>query len=66
MAIDMEDIEEPPPSEDAGVAQMKALVERFVDEGEIKRSETARLLQTHLTAVGRTKTRERWIKQFSI
>lgn len=51
MAIDMEDIEEPP-SEETSVAHMKALVERFVDEGEIKRSETARLLQTHLTAVG--------------
>lgn len=52
MAIDIEDIEEPPPSNETSVAHMKTLVERFEDEGEIANNVAARLLQTHLTAVG--------------
>lgn len=36
----------------SSVAQMKSLVERFAAEGEITNRQVARLLQTHLTAVG--------------
>mgnify|MGYP001346101722 CR=1 FL=1 len=39
-------------AEPVSVEQMKALVEDFVDEGEITDDRAARHLQTHLTAVG--------------
>lgn len=52
MAINRGDIEDPPPVEEPSVANMKTRVERFEEEGEITNRQAARLLQTHLTAVG--------------
>ena len=51
MALDIGDIEDPP-ADEASVARMKSLVEQFETEGEITNAQAARLLQTHLTAVG--------------
>lgn len=54
MAINIEDIEEPPdpPEEEVSVAHMKKLVRDFAADGEFENDADARLLTTHLTAVG--------------
>lgn len=56
MALDLDDIEEPPG--EASISAMLDLIDQYKDEGEIKTPEVARLLQTHLTAVGHYEQRE--------